>query len=730
MGHPRKKRFKRNNTLSHRKINTIIDRNFIIEAVLTQLSSGGGSCGVKRLFRQLGFPQRIYPEYLQIIHELLENGQIEQRSKRRLFLPKKEKIIRGTLRLTTHGYGFIDQPGKSSVFINAREARRALDGDLVTVAVHDKGHPEGPEGVILEVDAERRAPLLGQLQLLDGEWYADIQSGPLTFRAKIGKHGSNFPYRSGDWALVNVPGIRRRYPLPTCRVIKLFGNPKEKGIVEKGLIASFGLQESYPEQALKQALKLKAAPTPRNLRHYLRNEKVITIDPEDAKDHDDAVSLRQDKNGHFLLGVHIADVSRYVPEESPIDIEAKQRGFSVYLQNHHLPMLPPKLPGEICSLKPGRDRLALSVQLRIDQSGQVLERNIIPSQIRIWKLISYATAQKALDSNNSNHADSIELKQLRSELLRMRRLSRILKKKRLSEGGVDFDLPEAGFSWDERGSPSRIFRQPRLESHELIEEFMLAANRAVAEIWAEKFGNNAPNVFRVHPPPEAEKRQKLSDYLADAGMEWSPEHLSTAKQLTQMLDEVRRRFPIEITSVAARKALTLARYHAQCSGHFGLGFKRYLHFTSPIRRYADLTVHRLLWKYIINGHNIQNADNIGESLQRLCDHLTAREQVVAEVEREANKAAGLLYLNERQDQDFPARLVEVAREKMYVSLENLYIEGALDLASNVRFTSRRKSSVKWKQRDAHRTGLSIGDSLSVRISSIDLLRRKLELQPV
>jgi ribonuclease R len=535
---------------------------------------------------------------------------------------------------------------------------------------------------------------------------------------------------SGDWALVTLPGIRRRYPLPSCRIMSVLGAPTEKGVAEQGLLASYGLNENYPTGAVREAAGLKVEPSRRGVREDLRREFVVTIDPADAKDHDDAVSLRRDSKGNYLLGVHIADVSRYVPEGSKIDEEAKKRGFSVYLQHHHLPMLPPKLPGEVCSLKTGKDRLALSILLSLDKDGKILSRRVIPSRVRIRRLISYETAQQYLDKDKSGVEADKRDPELQGQLRQMWRLAKVLLKRRLAEGGVDFDLPEPGFRWAEHAAPQEIFRQPRLPSHQLIEEFMLAANRAVADIWAEKLGDDMPQLFRVHPPPDAEKRQKLSDYLADTGFEWPADELTTAKQITALLDEARRRFPAEVVSVIARKALMLARYDTRARGHFGLGFKRYLHFTSPIRRYADLTVHRLIWKYLIDDHKVDSKGALREKLDQLCDVISERERLIAEVEREAGKLAGLLYLREHQDEAFPARFVEAAREKFYISLENLFIEGALDEGSGISFRPRRKKPSHSAKKGGNGSRLAIGDTLTVTPSRIDLLNRSLEFKPV
>lgn len=692
-------------------------------AILETLNQNPGDLGAKALFRELGLHTGDYDEYYRALSQLVENGQV-QRQRRRLSLPQKSPLITGIIRLTQHGYGFIDLQEKKSVFIPAKEAQRVLDGDRVTVEVKNRGHEAGPEGRIVEVDFEARRPLLGILRRHGADWLVEVKNGPLNFLAKLDALMPSVQLNYGDWVLVAVEGTLRRYPLPRCKLQQVLGKPDEKGVTEKGLMASFGMVEGYPESAIKEQDQIKPQTVSKGVRADLTDEFVVTIDPADAKDHDDAVSLIQDSKGNFHLSVHIADVSRYVPVGSAIDQESSRRGFSVYLQHHHLPMLPPKLPGEMCSLKPGKDRLALSMLLQFDGEGRVVSRRITPSRVKIQRLISYEVAEQFLDSD----ADFANDPQLGSALRLMWKLADLLRRKRLKEGGIDFDLPEAAFHWEDTATPKYIFKVPRLKSHQLIEEFMLAANRGVAEIWGEKFGDDAANVFRVHPHMEAEKRQRLSTYLKDVGLDWPTEKLITAKQIAAMLDEAGRRLPLEVTSAIARKALTLARYDTVCRGHFGLGFTRYLHFTSPIRRYADLTVHRLIWSHLVERREVAKE---APDLVSLCAHLSEKERTIAELEREASKLAGLHYLIKRQDQTFPARLVEVYQDRFYVALEDLLIEGELTSDSKVQFQSKTKPE-PGRRRSKEPSGrtLAIGDRLMVNIAGIDLLNRKLELRPV
>jgi ribonuclease R len=635
------------------------------------------------------------------------------------------KTISGILRLTQHGYGFVDLEEDASVFIAKSEAQKAFDGDLVKVEVHDRGHAAGPEGHILSIQSERRPPLLGRIFRSSGQWLAEIKSGPTCFTAQIQHFPKTVKPKTDHWALFRSSEGRQRWPLPVCHLEKLLGDPRHKPVAEKGLLISHGFSEAYPQKAVKESAALKMERTRPGSRRDLRNQFVVTIDPADAKDHDDAVALTRDSQGRYHLSVHIADVSRYVPEASAIDEEARKRAFSVYLLHHHLPMLPPRLPGELCSLKPGKDRLALSVLMLFDSTGQILQRQLLASRIQVRRLISYEQAQEHLDAKTKGSDP-----ELHGALKSMWELASKLRERRLAEGGVDFDLPEPGFHWDGGAAPSRIFREERLQSHQLIEEFMLAANRAIAEIWADKFGDDVAFIHRVHPPLDATKREKLAEYLRDAGFDWPTEKLTTARQIAELIDQARRRFPQEVVSVIARKALTLARYDAQALGHFGLGFKRYVHFTSPIRRYADLMVHRLLWKHIIGAEKVKNDEELQSDLGELCNHLSQRERIIAELERESSKLAGLLYLDQRSEEVFSARLVEVYREKFFVSLENLYIEGVLDERSDVHFRPRDTNRPERKRHRQEQTGVAIGDRLDVEISRLDLLNRKLELKPL
>ncbi|MBU0518253.1 VacB/RNase II family 3'-5' exoribonuclease [bacterium] len=678
---------------------------------------------MKGLFRKLDYHRNQYPEYRAALQHLIDNGQVIRIGRRQLGIPQKQKTVRGRLRLTPHGYGFVDRE-EDSIFISAAEARQAYDGDEIEVSIVDVGHSAGPAGHIISVDEEKRLPLLARLRHRGGETLADVKTGDMFFTVRIDNALEFDKLKSGNWALVEAPESRKRHPIPSCDLKRQLGNPFEKGVAERGLLLSSGFDETYPPNAVKESEVLKVTPTRHGIRRDLTNEFVVTIDPADAKDHDDAVSLRRDDQGNWLLGIHIADISRYVPEGSEIDKAARERGFSVYLQHHHLPMLPPRLPGELCSLKTGKDRLALSVLITLSKDATVLKTEITPSKVRIRKLLSYVDAQDILDGKMESDPETV------NALRTMWSLASKLNKQRLKEGGVEFDLPEAGFRWDGGAVPRKIFRQPRLQTHRLIEEFMLAANRAVAEIWTEKFGAGAPYIYRVHEPPSAEKRQRLSDYLADAGFDWPPEKLTTAKQITEMLDEVYRRFPIEVTSNIARKTLMLARYDIKPKGHFGLGFKHYLHFTSPIRRYSDLMVHRLIWKYLIYDKENSHVQTLESDLQSLCQHLSEKERTISELEREAIKLTGLLYLNERKSETFKAKLIDVSHERMFMALEDLFIEGALTEDCGIQFESKRQKNKRSPRGQRSTRTLGIGDQLEVTVEHIDFLSRKLDLQPV
>jgi ribonuclease R len=713
----------RKNKIPNRAASLKAPKQSISELILKALESDFSEFTLKSLFQRLGLKQRYFAEYRRTVRQLIAEGRIQQASNRRLSLCGKSDTITGIIRLARGGYGFIDQPDGTSVFIPIRDAKRALDGDSVTVKITHRRHQAGPEGQIIEIDALSRKPQLGIITSGGRGGAVHIKNGPASFTAKLDLSPQSQQPKKGDWVLVALKDQLRRYPLPHCRLIRTLGKSEDKGITETGLLFAAGLELEYPAAAVEQAKHCRPELAPKGLRRDFRSEFAVTIDPEDAKDHDDAVSLRVDGDGNYVLGVHIADVSRFFPENSPIDQEARQRAFSTYLQHHYLPMLPPQLPGELCSLKPGKDRLALSVIINFDSKGRLIKCDIQPALIRIQRLISYETAESYLDQRSDVKADP----ELQSALLLMWNLAKILREKRLAAGGVNFDLPELGFLWGESAAPTAVFKLPHLKSHQLIEEFMLAANRSVADIWIDKFGSDAINIFRNHPPMDAEKRQKLCDYLLNAGFDWTTLKLNTSKDITNLLDESRRRLPIEITEAIARKALTLAKYETTSKGHFGLGFDRYLHFTSPIRRYADLTVHRLIWTYLIEGKS-QSVDHETTN-SALIAHINNRERSISELERDANKLAALHYLSERPKQVFAARLVEVYQDRFFLTLEGLAIEGELTPDSNIVYKPPQRRGERHRPIDQSGHYVSIGDSLKVKIAGIDLLNRKLELRP-
>ncbi|MFH1863172.1 MAG: RNB domain-containing ribonuclease, partial [bacterium] len=699
----------------------------VIIAILKEDSAD--TLSPQELFRLAGLQHSDRAAFRYTLQQMLHDGLLERRSKRRLALPQSPKIVTGILRLTRHGYGFIDISSDESVLIPAREARQAFNGDRIQIEVIEGRSSEEAAGRIISVDQKNRPKLLGRAIKDGSRWLVEAKTGGLTFQGRLLDSEINQTLHPSDWVILESPSGRASSFLPICKIQRVLGSPHQKGVAEEGLIAEYNLPWQHSPEIQQQAAVLKPTPTGSGIRRDLRSEFVITIDPSDAKDHDDAVSLQLDEQGNYRLGVHIADVSRYVLPGSSIDLEARQRGFSVYLQHHHLPMLPPILPGSLCSLKPGKDRLALSVLMKWNAQGELLDAEICPSKIRVNRLLSYETAQEFLNRTEGEDSKDAADRETAKHLRLMLELARQLKARRLASGGFDLDIPEPGFHWEDGAAPRGIYCQERLDSHILIEEFMLAANRAVAQIWCDRFGEKAPFVFRIHPPLDQQKRQKLADYLAEVGLYLSAGQLQSAQQLSGLFAQASEQYPPEVAALIMRKALTLAQYSPQVQRHFGLGFRRYCHFTSPIRRYADLIVHRLVWKYVVNRQPIEQDGDYGEQMADLCFHLNQRERLIESLEREAVKLAGLLYLNEKRNQNFKAVFVEAVKENLYVSLRDLFIEGALQESGNVFYQSQSRGRTKRSTRRIPITPITIGADLDVQIARIDLLTRNLEFMP-
>jgi ribonuclease R len=518
----------------------------------------------------------------------------------------------------------------------------------------------------------------------------------------------------GDKVVVRLLPMRGRSAGLEGEVVEVLGKRGRADVEMLALARRYGLSLDFPADVDEQAFAIPAALGAEDLagRMDLRETECFTIDPEDAKDFDDAVSVAIDSEGNYLLGVHIADVSHYVREDTPLDREALRRGTSVYLVDGVFPMLPERLSNHMCSLKEGKDRLTYSVIMTVTPRGMVKEHVLAKSVIRSRKRFSYEEVQDILDRGEGPHCETLQT---------MERLAGVLMKKRFREGSVDFGVPEVKFVLDGTGYPVDIVPKKRLMSMRMIEEFMLLANRVVAQMVARGESGPRPFIYRVHDLPDPEKTRELMEFLRHLGIKAQLDPTSS-KSFQHMLEAVRGRPEEDVVQDVTIRSMAKAVYSEQNIGHFGLGFQYYTHFTSPIRRYPDLVVHRILHQYFGGGGGRM------PSLKRLGDiarQSSIRERLAVEAERESIKIKQVEYLKRHEGDEFDAVISGVTRYGLYAEIYPTLVEGLVHVRSLDDYFDFDKAHLQLVgQRSGKRYRL--GDRVRVRVERVDSIEQRID----
>lgn len=655
------------------------------------------------------------------------------------------QIIEGVFRRKRNGHNvFVPDDGGKDILVTERNAHHALDGDhvRVTMLARRRGHTR--EAEVTEIIRRARETFVGRLHVERNYAFLVNERGLATdiFIPADALHGG----KTGDKAVVKITDWPEDSKSPVGEVVDILGAEGENDTEMHAILAEYGLPYRYPESIERAAEHLEPGITPAEIarREDFRTVPTFTIDPRDAKDFDDALSIRPVGEGRWEVGVHIADVSHYVKEDSALDREAYDRATSVYLVDRTIPMLPERLCNFICSLRPNEEKLAYSAIFEMNERAEILQFHIAKTVIESNRRFTYEEAQALIERNGQASADDLALPgdhpavdgsaehpvgEWAAEILLLDRLAKQLRARRFKAGSIGFDRPEVRFDIDEKGHPVSTYVKIAKDANKLVEEFMLLANRSVAEHVAVVPKGKQPKVlpYRIHDVPDPEKLEKLRGFVAKFGYKVRTEGTKTdiSHSLNDLLGEVKGKKEENVVELVALRAMMKARYSVHNIGHYGLMFRHYTHFTSPIRRYPDLMVHRLLAKYAEGGRSVS-----AKKYEEMCEHCSEREQVAATAERASIKYKQAEFMADRIGQEFDGVISGVTEFGIYVEDILTKCEGMVplrDLSSdyyefdedNYRLVGRRTKRI-----------YNLGDKVRFRVERANLERRQLDFSLV
>ena len=683
----------------------------------------------KEMAMILGVPKKEYNQFLDIIRYLEENYKIVKNRKNRYRLIG-ENFVEGIYRKNQRGFGFVKiDDREDEIYIAKEDSLNALNGDRVLIEItEEQNKVKRAEGKIKKIIKHEKETVVGTFQ--ESRNFGFVVPDDKAFGTDIFiSKGKFLNAKNNQKVVVKITKYPQKGKNAEGEIIEVLGSIDEAGVDMLSIIKEYDLPAEFPENVIEEAKKYGNKIDEKDIQNRIdcRQDIIFTIDGEDAKDLDDAVRVIKLKNGNYRLDVHIADVSYYVREGSLLDKEAQIRGTSVYMLSRVIPMLPKELSNGICSLNAGQDRFTLSCSMEINNKGEVVSAEVYKGIINVTERMNYHDVQKILDKSDEKVLKKYEKYIGNFEL--MAELAEILKKKRLEQGYLNLDIPESKIDLDENGKVISIGKYETSFSNEIIEQFMLSANETIAEkfYWLE-----APFIYRVHEDPDIEKVKELNKFLYNFGLKIRIVNEKIyPKEVSKILEEIKGKEEEKVVSTLILRTLKIARYEAENKGHFGIASKYYWHFTSPIRRYPDLFIHRIISKYLEENYVVSDKF-IEDFKQKAIDRArmsSEREKVATKAERDSEDMKKAEFMQDKIGQEYEGIVSSVTQFGIFVELENT-VEGLIRFENlgNEYFIydEDRKRLIGENSNKVYK----IGDKVKIRVVSANKLLRQIDFEIV